>query len=105
MIKEVQDELEDYIPEFEGMDADLKEMQTIVEEITGEKFPENKPKDKKLSESTPTLSCSHHDYKNPKRLGRARYHCPKCGADISMEVILIAIAELESEENENFWES
>ena len=58
-----------------------------------------------LGKSTPTLSCSHHDYRNPKRLGRARYHCPKCGADISMEVILIAIAELESEENENFWKS
>ena len=33
--------------------------------------------------------CSH-DYENYVRKGRARYHCPKCGADISMEVVLIA---------------
>jgi len=40
----------------------------------------------------------HHDYERPVRKGRARYHCPKCGKDISMEVILLAEAEWEAEE-------
>lgn len=39
-----------------------------------------------------------HDYENVVRKGRARYHCPKCGKDISMEVILLAEAEWEAEE-------
>ena len=30
-----------------------------------------------------------HDYDNAKRIGRANYRCPKCGEDISLEVILI----------------
>ena len=38
--------------------------------------------------------CSH-DFENCVRKGRARYHCPKCGADISFELVLIA--EIDSE--------
>lgn len=45
----------------------------------------------------PTQPCRH-DYEHPVRKGRARYHCPKCGKDISMEVILLAEAEWEAEE-------
>ena len=37
-----------------------------------------------------------HDYANYTRKGRARYHCPKCDADISLEVILMAEAEEEA---------
>jgi hypothetical protein len=39
-----------------------------------------------------------HDYECPLRKGRARYHCPKCDADISLEVILIAEADWEAQE-------
>ena len=39
-------------------------------------------------------SCSH-DYENCVRKGRARYHCPKCDADITLDVILIAEAKME----------
>lgn len=30
-----------------------------------------------------------HDYENFKRKGRARYHCPKCDADISLDVVML----------------
>lgn len=30
-----------------------------------------------------------HDYENPIRKGRAHYVCPKCGADISLELAMI----------------
>lgn len=30
-----------------------------------------------------------HDYENPIRKGRAYYVCPDCGADISLQVILM----------------
>ena len=43
------------------------------------------------------MSDCHHNYEHPRRVGRAWYVCPKCGADISMEVILIAASEEESE--------
>ena len=34
----------------------------------------------------------HHDYNNPKRMGRFHYHCPKCDADISLDCFMIAEA-------------
>lgn len=40
--------------------------------------------------------CSH-DYVNFVRKGRARYHCPKCDADISLECVFMAEAMEESE--------
>lgn len=40
------------------------------------------------------MTCEH-DYENPRRVSRASFVCPKCGADISMAVILIAAAEEE----------
>lgn len=43
------------------------------------------------------MTICNHDYEHPRRVGRAWYVCQKCGADISMEVILIAAAEEESE--------
>jgi hypothetical protein len=46
----------------------------------------------------PTTAPCRHDYEHPVRKGRARYYCRKCGADISLEVILIAAADLEAEE-------
>jgi hypothetical protein len=48
-------------------------------------------------ESTP---CSH-DIANPERRGRAKYHCRKCMADISMDVVSLAMAEIESENGKN----
>ena len=36
-----------------------------------------------------------HDILNPERKGRACYYCRKCGADVSMDVILLAMAELD----------
>ena len=33
--------------------------------------------------------CSH-DYENFVRKGRARYHCPKCGTDITFEIVMLA---------------
>ena len=44
--------------------------------------------------------CSH-DYHKLVRKGRARYHCRKCDADISLDVILLAEAEMESENRGN----
>lgn len=38
-----------------------------------------------------------HDYYNAVRKGRAHYVCPKCDADISLAVILIALAVSEEE--------
>ena len=35
--------------------------------------------------------CSH-DYENFVRKGRARYHCPKCGVDITFDVVMLADA-------------
>jgi adenosyl cobinamide kinase/adenosyl cobinamide phosphate guanylyltransferase len=42
-------------------------------------------------------SCEH-DLLNPIRKGRARYHCSKCGADISMDVIYLAMAMEDADE-------
>ena len=51
-------------------------------------------KGKKMSE------CNH-DYENALRKGRAWYVCPNCGNDITLELVLIRMAESESEgENE-----
>lgn len=33
-----------------------------------------------------------HDYDHPKRLGRAKYVCPKCGKDLTLELVLMAEA-------------
>lgn len=52
------------------------------------------------SEVSPASPCSH-DYHKPVRKGRARYHCRKCDADISLDVILIAEAEMESENSQD----
>jgi hypothetical protein len=46
----------------------------------------------------PTSTACLHDYEHPIRKGRATYHCPKCDADISLIVILIAAADWEAEE-------
>ena len=35
-----------------------------------------------------------HDYTHPVRKGRMRYHCRNCDADISLDVLLLAEAEL-----------
>jgi len=34
-----------------------------------------------------------HDYENPVRKGRAHYECPKCGADITLDLMFIMEAE------------
>lgn len=39
-----------------------------------------------------------HDYVRPIRKGRCHYVCPLCGADISLEVIMIAEAEFEDDD-------
>ncbi len=36
-----------------------------------------------------------HDYENPVRIGRANYACPKCGADISLELFFMMAYELD----------
>jgi transposase-like protein len=36
-----------------------------------------------------------HDYENPIRKGRAHYECQKCGADITIALVLIADCEEE----------
>lgn len=35
-----------------------------------------------------------HDFTNPVRKGRMRYHCPMCDADISLTIMLSYEAEL-----------
>lgn len=35
-------------------------------------------------------TCQDCDYAHPKRLGRAHYVCPKCGRDLTLELVLIA---------------
>ena len=39
-----------------------------------------------------------HDYENAKREGRARYTCPKCGRDITLELVLMEQAKTPSTE-------
>ena len=39
-----------------------------------------------------------HDYDTPIRRGRCSYECRLCGADISMQVILIGVMELDENE-------
>lgn len=39
----------------------------------------------------------HHDYENPIRKGRAHYVCQKCGADITLELVLMMEAGKASE--------
>ena len=34
------------------------------------------------------VSCQH-DFDKPIRKGRARYACPKCGQDISLELVMV----------------
>jgi len=34
------------------------------------------------------MTCPH-DYTNPTRKGRAHYVCPLCGADITMELVMV----------------
>jgi transposase-like protein len=41
-----------------------------------------------------------HDYVNFVRKGRARYHCPKCDADITLECVMLAESLMEETENE-----
>jgi hypothetical protein len=41
----------------------------------------------------PTPTSCRHDYERPVRKGRARYHCPLCDADISLEIVMLAEAE------------
>jgi len=38
------------------------------------------------------------DFKNPKRLGRAHYVCPECNRDISLDLVMIHLANEETEE-------
>jgi hypothetical protein len=45
----------------------------------------------------PTQPCRH-DYDNPVKKGRGLYLCPKCDADISLEVLMLAEAEWEAQE-------
>jgi len=54
--------------------------------------------DEPAMNTPPTPTSCHHDYERPVRKGRARYHCPLCDADISLEVIAIAEADWEAEE-------
>jgi len=39
-----------------------------------------------------------HDYKNAERRGRCRHVCPKCKADITLELVLIADAGINVDE-------
>ena len=42
-----------------------------------------------------------HDYKNYKRIARAKYVCPKCHCDITFEVVMIAEMEAANDKHEN----
>ena len=39
-----------------------------------------------------TCKTMEHDYKNPKKLGRANYICRKCWENITLELTYIALA-------------
>lgn len=41
-----------------------------------------------------------HDYVNFVRKGRARYHCPKCDADITLECVMLAESLMEETEDD-----
>ncbi len=47
---------------------------------------ETKPE---TGEKSDSAACSH-DYANFTRKGRARFHCPKCDADITLECVFMA---------------
>jgi transposase-like protein len=45
-----------------------------------------------MTTTTEALQCDRCDFEHPKIVGRARWHCPKCGRDYSIEYLFWAEA-------------
>lgn len=52
-----------------------------------------------MSDPKSDAATCEHDYLNFKRKGRARFHCPKCDADITLECIMLAESLMEETDN------